>query len=163
MSITNDITTDLEVLDAVVKVLQKPFAKSQVFITAEPIFLGLSYPGDEYIEVVPGAKIDRGATVGHGLCSQEIRIVCFRRLMMDIQEQDTQRLINESRGLVATVNKVYSSLSNNFLENLLVVPMHPVRQSAASVAPLTATGWASIERVFTCQYEQPFPEVQNDG
>lgn len=156
------ITTDLAVLNEVLFQLEQiaEISKATAWISATPLFLGTSYTGDFYIQIVPGVAIDEHSRQGSGYTAAEITVVCFKKLLVDRAQRDTKRIAEASIGLLKIVQDISDRLTNNFLRGLLTVPMRPTRRGPASAGPIAGTGWASIERRFEGKYRVVYPAPQ---
>lgn len=156
------ITTDLAVLNAVLFQIRQVSSISSVtsWISATPVFLGTDYPGDFYVQVVPGSSVDEHSRQGSGYIAAEITVVSFKRLLLDQAEQETELIASATVGLLTVVQDIYDRLTNNFLKGLLTVPMRPTRRGPALAGPIAGSGWASIERRFEAKYRVAFPDIQ---
>lgn len=162
MAVTGQqVTTDLAVLNEVLFQIKQitGISEANAWISATPLFLGTTYPGDLYIQVVPGVAVDELSKMGEGYNAAEITIICFKKLLLDRAQRDTKLIAEASIGLLKVVQNVSDRLTNNFLRGLLTVPMRPVRRGPASAAP-AATGWASIERRYQAKYRVVYPAPQ---
>lgn len=157
------VTNDSAVLNEIVDELRTVtgLGSSTVFISAEPIFLTTSYPGQQYVEVVPGGALDELSKAGAGYIRADFRIITFKRLLIDMKKQDTKRIADASLGLFKLVQDITDKLTQNFLAGLLVVPLRPVRRTSASSGPIIGAGWASVERVFEATYRGTFSDPSN--
>lgn len=156
-------TNDSDVLNEIVKELRTVtgLGTSTVFVTAEPIFFGTSYMGQQYVEVVPGGALDDFSKAGTGYIRADFRIITFKRLLIDMKDQDTQRIANASLGLFNLVRDITDKLTQNYLDDQLVIPMRPVSRTSASAGPIVGSGWASVERVFEATYRVAFSDPSN--
>lgn len=161
MATPGQTPTDLlTVLAAIVAKVELVVGEGNVWISAEPIFLGVSYPGDLYVEVVPGTGTDDKSRSGFGLVLDQVQIVVYKRLFTDLPEQHTQLLADASVGLLKTVKDITNKLTQNFLDGLLLVPLYPVRRDPSSI-PLGSMGWASVTRLFNMKYVENFSSPQD--
>lgn len=156
--VTNDSAVLREIVSELITI--DGLNTGNVFISAEPIFLASAYPGDQYVEVVPGGALDVLSKAGDGYIRADFRIIVFKRLLLDIKRQDTELIASASLGLFALVQTITDKLTQNYLK-LLVVPLRPIRRTSASSGPVIGAGWSSTERVFEATYLGTFSEPSN--
>ena len=158
----NVVTSTEEVLNEIVAQLAtvEGLNTGNVWISAVPFFLQVSIPGDQYVQVVPGAAIDSYAGEGIGYTADQVKIVVFKRLLLDMAQQDTQKIANASVGILQLVQLITNKLTQNFLNAKLTSPLLPMRRDAANSAPVEAMGWVSMERVFQMRYLIDFSAPQ---
>ena len=155
-------TDEIEIYEAVITRLVEVegLSRGNVFLSAEAVYLGGDYPGDLYVEVVPGAGVDDPANAPHGVIEDTIRVVIFRRLLVDMPEQDTQRIMHRSHGVFVLVKKIHEIMQNCYLGGRLVLPLIAIRRSPNNVIPVNSDGWISIDRTYRCRYRIGFPDPQ---
>lgn len=165
----NSPTTDAAVLLAIVDKINdsESINDHAVYVVADSFFQGVSYIGDHYIQVVPGAVVDTiavgddGAGGGIGLIETEFRVVIYRRQLSDLADQDTQRITHDSLGLLQLVNAVDAQLINSMLGGIVLTPIRPVRRAPVSKGPVVADGWAAQERLYTVKFQVSYPGIQD--
>ena len=162
----NTSTTDAAVLLAIVDKINDASSVNDhvVSITSESFFQGVAYAGDHYIQLVPGAAVDL-INVGDsiGLIEMEFRVVFYKRLLMDIADQDTQKIAHASLGLLKLIRNVDAQLVNSMLGGLVLVPVSPVRRAPVMKPPVSASGWTAAERIYTTQYQVSYPSIQDQS
>lgn len=160
----NTPTTDSAVLLAIVDKINDADSVNDhvVSITAESFFQGVAYAGDHYIQLVPGAAVDRkGVGVDDGLLQTEFRVVFYKRLMTDMADQDTQRITHATLGLFKLIADVDAQLINSMLGGLTLTPIVPVRRAPVQSPPVSNSGWTAAERLYTVTYKVSYPEIQD--
>lgn len=150
------LTTCLNQIVAVLSTVDT-LNNGNVFIAADPVFLGTSYMGDRYVEVVPGANMDKYAPVGSGYQDDSVSVYVYYRLLLDQADMDTRKLADSSIGLLALMDTIDDSIINHFLGGLLLQPMMP---KSREPWPQAAAGWAGIRRVYNFRYRTTYPNPQ---
>lgn len=158
----NNPTTLTAVLKAIVSQLAtvSTLTTANTFICAEVRFLGTAFPGDVYVEVVLGSGTDHYANEGIGMMDDDVTIAIYKRLQVDVQNVDTQRLADQSLGVLQLVDSIFAKLTNNFLNGLLLQPMTPMRREPGDSVPVAGAGWATVHRRFKMRYLVTYPDPQ---
>lgn len=131
-------------------------------INAAVTWLGNAYPGDLYVQVVPGAAMDISADHAVGRVKHSFTVAVFWRLYNDQSGQDTLRLADSTRGLLQFIVGVNNAIINSALNSLANVPVKPDRTEQAEHDPVDiADGWVMVRRVFTVTYLYNFPATQD--
>lgn len=162
-AIPNTTTTETAILNQIVTELRAitGLNEATVFICAIPLFLE-DAPGDEYMEVVPGAAIDVQAKQATGRLQDSFTVCIFKRLFSDQEGRDTQRIADATNGILALVDSVQSKLIASYCKGLALVPILPERREAAERNPQDpADGWIMIKRTFRVEYLYTFPSAQS--
>lgn len=156
------ITTPEAVLAEIVAQLRtvSGLNEGNCYLIAQPMFVGVNYGGDHYVQVCPGSAIDKLTAEGEGFTVDNLRIVVFKRLMTDMIDQDTQKLTDATNGVLKLVRDITDKLTQNFLRGLLVVPLKPLRREMGGV-PDSFSGWARIDRVFDMAYRINYSAPQS--
>jgi len=102
-------TTEYAVLNSIVSELQEisSLNSNNCYISAEAVFMGDTYPGDLYVQVVPEVGNDQYAGVGRGYKIAQVRIqdrvetVTRRIVISDVSGSDEQICDNANTALVA--------------------------------------------------------------
>lgn len=160
----NSPTTDAAVLRAMVNKINDATSipDQTAYVVAEPIFMGVAYTGDQYVQVVPGAAVDRiGTGNTRGLIETEVRAVVYKRLFLDSADIQTELITNASIGLLQLVGDVDGQLINSMLDGLIVQPIVPVRRAPVVKPPVFNSGWSSVERFYTLKYVVSYPAIQD--
>lgn len=165
MVFPNTITTPTAICNAIVaKIISsvEDIRPENAFLCAAATWLGVSYVGDRYVEVVPGAAVDLSAEQGVGRRRQSITVATFWRLMVDQDGQDTVRLADSTLGLLQFVDGIDAALINSALGGLANVPMLPDRMEQAERDPEEIVGdWVMVKRIFKVVYLYSFPDTQD--
>lgn len=133
-----------------------------VWVSAQPTFLGDAYPGDTYVQVVPGGAKEKLARMGLGYVDDTIRIIIYKRLLVDKKNQDTIRFTDSNRGLMALIQTIDLQIEQNFLDGQLIMPLLPDTRQPPNDVPIMGSGWAIVERVYHCRYCTAFSAPQED-
>lgn len=164
MPLADVFTNESAILNGIVDVLTsvQGLSQSSVFIAADLIWLDAP-PGDQYVEIIPGAAIDTQAEQQMGVLQDLITVAVFKRIYSDQAQRDTARIADASRGLLALVATIESALINNYLKGLCLLPVLPEHREAPERAPVELQGWVAIRRVFKLTYQYDFPLPQNQS
>lgn len=163
MGIPNVNTTETAILNQAVTELQAISGMNvgTVFIAAIPLFLE-NPPGDQYIEVVPGAAQDVQAKQGTGRIDDSITICIFKRVFSDEVGRDSVRIADASVGLLQLVYTVEQKIIASYLAGLALVPVLPVRREAGERNPQDPSdGWVMMKRQFRLEYLYSMPNAQS--
>jgi len=126
-----------------------------------PLFLE-DPPSDVYLELVPGAAMEKAAKQGTGWVEDSFTVCVFKRLFRDQDGRDTARIADASAGLLKTVAAVDAKLTANYLSGLALVPILPERRDAGERNPQDpADGWIMVKRSFKVEYLYAFPSPQS--
>jgi hypothetical protein len=161
--IANVNTSETAILGQIVTELQAitGLNAGTVFIAAIPLFLEAP-PGDQYLEVVPGAALDVQAKQGTGHMADTFTVCVFRRLWSDEAGRDTARIADSTRGLLALIDAVDAKMIASYLKGLALVPILPERREAGERNPQDpADGWIMMKRQYKVEYLYSFPSAQS--
>lgn len=164
MAFPNNITTATAIFNAILTKLLSLEAMTSAtgFICAKTRWLGEAYPGDRYVEVIPGASKELSVENAVGRRKHQFTIAVFWRLLVDMTDQDTERLANASAGLLQFIDIVDSAIANSALKGLANVPIKPDMTQEAEDDPLdVGGGWVMQKRIYDVTYLWAYPDVQD--
>jgi hypothetical protein len=159
----NVITTETAILNQVVAELQtlNDANAGNVFIAAQTVWLA-EPPGDFYLEVIPGVAIDKWAKQGNGWIKDSFTVCVFKRLIVDMQDQDTAKIADASVGLLKLIDDVQTKLTLSYLAGKALVPILPERREAGERNPDDPyDGWIMMRRTFVVEYLYAVPALHS--
>ena len=162
----NQNTTDAKVLLAIVDEINDASSINDhvVSISADPSFLGVSYAGDHYIQVIPGSVEDRiGTGDGSGVHETEFSVVVYKRLVTDLANQDTKKITHATLGLLSLIDDIDAQLVNSMLGGIVLTPIIPISRESILKPKETAQGWAASERRYSVLYKVSYPEIKDQS
>lgn len=129
------------------------FNEANVIITAQRVFLPWT-AGKIYCEVHPLTLVYPHGTGGVTWGLHEIATTLFANLELDQPGRDTQRLTEDSLGLLQAVDAINNRLLFRRINADFVQPPKPIRMEAPTSGDTqNAEGWAAISMIWEVGYE----------
>ena len=143
-----------ELLQAIRTGVSSKVSSQHVHIALQPTFYAI---GSQYIQIIPQVPQAVHRRSGVGLITEQFQVATWVRVHLDIGGVSTEKLINESLGVMELLALIRSSLIQNQLRGEAVVPVTWVQGSVPQEPPnqdtQSGSGWLMYTDTFEVGYE----------
>lgn len=82
---------------------------------------------DECVQIIPDVPQSQHPISGVGLVETQFKVVCWKRVALDVAQEGTERLINETFGLINRCSKVQTILIQGLADDNAKIPITYIR------------------------------------